>query len=605
MSIPEIIGALQTGRLDLAERLARQASQAEPANADIQLLLAISLHQQQRVDEALAVYAGLAEQFPDDSVHVGNYATALRDAGRGAEAEASYRRALELDPGNFAQWLNLGVLQLHDQRFLEARETLLHAVELDPESPAARVYAARACMACHDNRAAELYRPWRQWLPLEDPVQYELAELHLINGDAPIAAGLLEALLERSPRHLHGALLLANVYERMNRAADARRVLDGIEANHRDLDAGAHNEIAHQRAALAARDGDHAAAREQLEAVGPRHAGDYAHYFSLARACDKLKQSAAALSALEKAHALQMDEYRAVAPQIFEPGTPIWPLASEYMQPDDLQRWPPLIAPDASQSPLFVVGFPRSGTTMLEQMLDAHPALQSMDERPFMSTLADRLIDQGVEVPRQLDKLDQTDCDNLRKTYLELTCTKIERRWDAQLVDKNPLSMLMLPLIHRMFPNARFILALRHPCDVLLSNYMQSFRFAPLAIACSSLTRLAEAYVEAMRVWLHHVELLKPDVLVSRYEDLVADTAAQTRRIADFLQLEDATPMLGFDRRARDKGFIATPSYQQVIEPVNRKGLNRWHAYREAFEPVLPILQPMLEHWGYGLDAAS
>jgi len=102
-----------------------------------------------------------------------------------------------------------------------------------------------------------------------------------------------------------------------------------------------------------------------------------------------------------------------------------------------------------------------------------------------------------------------------------------------------------------------------------------------------------------MQTWLQHVSVIKPDVLVSRYEDLVADTAARTQRIADFLELEDAAPMLQFDRRAREKGYIGTPSYSQVIEPMNTKAMNRWHMYQEYLQPALPILQPMIEHWGY------
>ncbi|MGH9807240.1 MAG: sulfotransferase family protein, partial [Terriglobia bacterium] len=156
-----------------------------------------------------------------------------------------------------------------------------------------------------------------------------------------------------------------------------------------------------------------------------------------------------------------------------------------------------------------------------------------------------------------------------------------------------------LPMIHRLFPEAKFILALRHPCDVMLSCYMQNFQSMILTVACASLESLAKAYVEAFECWLHHVEVFKPDVFVSRYEELVADTPLQTRRIAEFLGLADAESMLRFDARAIEKGYIATPSYAQVIQPINTKGLNRWHRYREYFEPVLPILKPMLDHWGY------
>jgi hypothetical protein len=137
---------------------------------------------------------------------------------------------------------------------------------------------------------------------------------------------------------------------------------------------------------------------------------------------------------------------------------------------------------------------------------------------------------------------------------------------------------------------------------VILSCYMQNFRSSGLAAACNTLTRLAHAYVEIMTCWLEEVSILQPDMMVSRYEDLVLDFPQQAARIAQFLELEDAVPMLSFDQHARSKTYIGTPSYSQVIEPVNRKGLGRWHRYRSEFEPVLPILEPMLRHWSYDTE---
>jgi hypothetical protein len=265
----------------------------------------------------------------------------------------------------------------------------------------------------------------------------------------------------------------------------------------------------------------------------------------------------------------------------------------------DYAAWPEFAAPDARNSPIFIVGFPRSGTTLLEQMLDSHPGLQSMDENPFFNRLADTLKRHDSRILARLEVLRQFDVDELRKQYLLMVTENIQRRWDAQLVDKNPLNMLWLPFIHRLYPNAKYILAIRHPCDVLLSCYMQNFRASILLTASATLERLAHAYVGVMQVWLKHVDVFHPRVFVSRYEDVVADTAAQTKRLAEFLELDDASPMLQFDQHARDKGFIGTPSYSQVIEPVNTKGLNRWVKYRPYFEKALPILEPMLKHWGY------
>lgn len=601
--IQAITTALQQGRPAEAEQRAGQALQQSSDDTDLLLLHALAQHQQGKLAEALQGYARLTELCPDEAVYWGNYATALRDAG---ELEASARAcevSLGLDPDNPEQLINRGLLLLHQRDFSAARDSLIKAVALNPESPAARIHAARACALCHDYRTDDLVRDWRAWLPLDDGLQLELADVKLLIGDVNSALVLLEDLAARvSSPSVALRLLLATVYERINRAGDAQRLLDTLQPQSDALGSGDSREVAHLQAALALRQGALEQGREQLEAAGPRSEHDFVHYFALAEACEKLGDSDGALEALGTAHALQVAELKTVVPFRFELDAPVLPNAVARVTAEDYRRWPSLIAPDADASPVFIVGFPRSGTTLLEQMLDAHPLLQSMDEQPFFNTLTDQLADYGLHVPQDIPKLGQYACDELRKGYLSLVCGKIQRRWSAQLVDKNPLNMLWLPLIHRLYPQAKFILALRHPCDVLVSSYMQNFRAPVLAAACASLEHLAEAYVAAMRCWLDHVEVFQPDLLVSRYEELVANPAAQTRRIGDFLGLADASPLLDFDRHARAKGYIATPSYTQVIEPLNRKGLNRWHRYRQALEPALPILQPMLDRWGYSTD---
>jgi predicted Zn-dependent protease len=602
-STDAILAALQTGRQADAEQLCRSRLREIPGDENALVLLGMLLEQQERAGEALEVFAELTQRQPGSGLHWGNYATALRTAGRLDEALAAYETSLRLTPDDPAQLLNLGMLQLELRQYESARNTLLRAHHFDPQSPAARIYAARACAVFRDYRAEQLIRPWREWLPLDDAQQLELADLQLLLSEANAAGVVLEELLSRSPQSQPAMLLLAAVYERMNRLDDAEHVLDVLAALPSQLDDIALNEIVHQRAKLAQRRGQLQDAREALERAGPRLPGDYSHYFALAEVCDKLDARDDAMHALHRAHALQVEELKATEPYRFEPEAMLLPAAERRVSADDYRQWPRLQSPDETQSPVFIVGFPRSGTTLLEQMLDAHPALQSMDERPFFNILSDQLGDHGLNVPQDIHKFDQGICDELRKGYLSLVCSKIERRWSARLVDKNPLNMLWLPLIHRLFPNARFILALRHPCDVVLSCYMQNFRANVLAAACADVERLATAYVTAMEAWLHHVEVFQPKVLVSRYEDLVSQTEQQTRRIAEFIGLEDPSPMLHFDRHAREKGFIATPSYTQVIQPVNRKGMDRWLRYRDALAPALPILQPMLAHWGYDTTA--
>jgi Flp pilus assembly protein TadD len=596
-----LAAAARAGDLPRVEQLSRAVIVTQPEREDAWFFLATSLHYQGRGSEALSAYQRLTELAPANSTHWSNYATVLLENGDTIEAERAFAESIRLDPANAAPRLNLGLLQLRRGDYLAARESLLDAVERAPNEPVIRIRAATACCRCQDfDRAELLLKPWREWLPLNDAeLQLELANNLLLLSDGRAAEFLLEDLVRIAPNHLEARMRLAGVHERMNRLDDVAAVLDRLEADGLVTTDDARIAVEQLRGGLAARHGDLAGARARMEHAGPRHAEDSAHYFELAKVYDKLGETDRAMDALKTAHAIKVEDLRRVAPERVADDSLEGPIALPEVTAEQYAKWPQYSAPDAKHSPVFVVGFPRSGTTLLEQMLDAHPGLQSMDENPFFNRLADPLRRHDTRILGNLDVLRQYDVDELRKQYLLQVSEKIQRRWDAQLVDKNPLNMPWLPFIHRLFPNAKYILAIRHPCDVLLSCYMQNFRSSILLAASESLDRLARTYVAIFETWLRHVEVFRPCVLESKYEDLVADTPGQTRRIADFLELEDATPMLNFQQHARDKGYIGTPSYSQVIEPVNRKALGRWERYRPYFEPVLPILKPMMDRWGY------
>lgn len=604
---PLIVAALHAGNLPEAERLCRAQLQLQPNDENLLVLLAISLQLQRRMDEATSIHHRLTQLIPDSSVHWCNYASALIATGSMTEAETAFARSIQLDPKNTAPKLQSGLMWIDAKQYLRARDVLLDAFELEPESAMVRIHAAHACCLSQDFHGAEtLLKPWREWLPLnDDGLQLELAKLLQLMSQVPASEALLEDLATRNPAFLEARVLLAQIYERKNQLDQADAALRAVAAT-RGGDIGASaNEAAHLRAMLALRRGEPRSALALLEASGPRHPDDYTHYFELAQVRDKCADAVGTMQALADAHRLQVKELKYASPEFFQPDAMAMPADVVRVSAESYRKWPSLIAPGASDSPVFIVGFPRSGTTLLEQMLDAHPKLQSMDENPFFNRLADKLRQHDARILDNLDVLQQRDCDELRKQYLMMVSERIKRRWDAQLVDKNPLNMLWMSMICRLFPRAKFILALRHPCDVVLSCYMQNFRSSILGAACSSLERLAAAYVQSMEYWIEDVGIFKPDVLVSRYEDLVANVKEHSQRIAGFLNLDDPAPLLNFDQHARGKGYIGTPSYTQVIEPVNKRGLDRWKKYPREFENVLPILAPMLRHWGYTAEVDS
>jgi tetratricopeptide (TPR) repeat protein len=595
----EIVAVLQQGDAAAAERACRAELERFPDDTNVLLLLSLCLQRQERYSDAVDGYRRLTELSPDVAAHWSNYATALRLAGRAAEGVEAGLKAIALAPTEAVHYTALGQAELQAGDHAAAQEHLLKACALDPKSADAHIHAANALVAVRDAQAYLLLRPWRTWLPLDAPEQLLLAHLLLTIGDADAAFEILLELFRRAPANIQVRLRLASLHERRNELDLAEQFIADTVAMFPNVDDATRLEIAHQRATLAARRGRFDEARAMFEQNGPRNPLDYTHFFALADIEDKLGDTDAAMRSVATAHARQVEELAPLAPRQFEPGAAVLPNAVGRLSATEFREWPALSAPDGAQSPIFIVGFPRSGTTLLEQMLDAHPALQSMDERPFFNLIGSELADYGVNSPQGLGRLNQRDCDELRKRYYGLVAEKIQRRWDARLVDKNPLNMLWLPLIHRLFPDARYILALRHPCDVVLSNYMQNYRSSTLAAACTTLARTAQAYVAAFDAWLYHVDLIKPKVFVSRYEELVADAPRQVTRFGEFLGLADATPMLRYDQHARDKGFIATPSYTEVIRPVSPRRMDRWRRYQREFEPVLPILEPMLKHWAY------
>jgi hypothetical protein len=222
-----------------------------------------------------------------------------------------------------------------------------------------------------------------------------------------------------------------------------------------------------------------------------------------------------------------------------------------------------------------------------------------MDERAHVHDLIEAMQLVGQRYPADLADLSQQDADQLRDVYWRQARRVVPDLGERRLVDKNPLNMLCLPMIMRLFPHAQIILCLRHPCDVLLSCCMQSFRSPAFMMLCSSLPRLAQGYAQAFAQWFADVEVFAPAVLEWRYESVVSGLDGQLARLGDFLETTDTAAMTRFAEHARGKRFISTPSYAQVTEGVHRKAVDRWQHYREQFEPVLPMLQPWIERLGY------
>jgi hypothetical protein len=168
-----------------------------------------------------------------------------------------------------------------------------------------------------------------------------------------------------------------------------------------------------------------------------------------------------------------------------------------------------------------------------------------------------------------------------------------------RLVDKNPLNMVLLPLIRRMFPEADIVLVVRHPCDTLLSCFLQNFHAPGVAMLCADLETLARVYDRVFSHWYAAKALLGTSTYELHYERLVTNLRPEVEQLQAFLGLPSHEAMLDPGQAARARGFISTPSYSQVVQPVTNRAVGRWQHYATHFSRVLPQLTPWLQRWDY------
>ena len=266
-----------------------------------------------------------------------------------------------------------------------------------------------------------------------------------------------------------------------------------------------------------------------------------------------------------------------------------------------LELWaePLLASPveDEAEVHVFLVGFPRSGTTLLEQALAGHPRVCALEERPTLAEPIDAFLTSRAGVER-LARLGADEAAEWRRRYWAGVRGCGMEVAGKVFVDKAPGETANLVLMRRLFPRARFLFAVRDPRDVVLSCLRQSFQMNAMTYEFTTLETAARCYDAVMRAAFAARERLPLDLLEVRHEALVADFEPRLREICAFLDLDWRPSMADVAATARARR-IRTPSAVQVRAGLNARGVGGWRAYGDQLAPVLPVLQPWADRFGY------
>jgi tetratricopeptide (TPR) repeat protein len=591
----------EAGDLEAAEVHCRRALATAAAHGGALEMLGILQLDQARYAEAEPIFEQLAQSRPDEPSHWMNLGTARRGSGRHEEALAAYARAASLGEASANFCYHVGLTHMQRSDLESARAMFARGLELSPDDADMRLHYAQVCYEAtyHDEALAALAAwPTAEATPLG--VAAGVGNLLMNLGQPQRAEAVLRRAIAERPTHLPDTLALVQLLERTNRVTEAAELLKDLVANPKSIGLGA--ELPMTRARVAQRLSHHELAIEYLIQAMPDFKRTHERHrmlFPMAQSLDALGRYDDAYAALAKAHASQLAQVERAAPLAAARGTPQMKVTELDCNATDVARWDHAHAPAATESPVFVVAFPRSGTTLLELTLDAHPMLRAMDEQPFIQNALEDMVELGAKYPQELAGLTVTQLDEARERYWQRVAKKVQLAPGQRLVDKNPLNILRLPVIRRLFPHAPVILAIRHPCDVIMSCYMQHFSAPDWAMLCADLPGLARGYRKTFDYWYRSVALLQPAVMEIRYEQLVSEFPVVIRALADFLQLPWDPAMLAPADAGRVQRFISTPSYAQVAQPVHARSVGRWEHYRRYLEPVLAEIQPYLARWNY------
>ncbi len=267
------------------------------------------------------------------------------------------------------------------------------------------------------------------------------------------------------------------------------------------------------------------------------------------------------------------------------------------------QRWQEAARGFDMKRLAVLTGFPRSGTTLLEQVLDSHPGLVSSDEREAFARAifpAMWLTPQTpLPTPEVLDGIRTERVAELRSRYW----TYMEGALNACIgnrvhLDKNPTLTVVLPGFLRLFPEARVLLSLRDPRDVVVSCFMQYLPLNANSVYFLSLERAAHRYANDLGLWRKLREKMASPWLEVRYEQTVVSLEQEARRALEFLDLPWDPAVLGYRERLQQKA-VSSPTYEAVSQPLYTRAIGRWKNYQKFLEPVLPVLQPLVDALGY------
>lgn len=561
---------MQRGATQVAEEAVRRVLKNVPGHLGALSLLAL-LRTQARDSAAVNVLLQrMVTLYPENDAVLFDYGSFLAETGHGLEAEPILRRLVDRNHRHAAAHNLLGQLIIQNLGTLESAEYHLR-----------QAYYLQPAKVSYNINLAKVLRLLGRW---DEAVHF--LRIALAQEPDNIEALLSWVMVEESRHNLDQAWRLHHIVNRI--APDDVHVRLSAALLHR-------------------RSKDYAAALVVLDTIDGRQltaGARSSYYYERGQVLDRMGRHADAFAAFEEANRLIRED----PTQRYDPVKNAERIAGlkTFFTRERLRNLPRGAAQHPAEPvPIFIVGFPRSGTSMIEQILSAHPAISAGGELVLaqrMTEFAGQWLESRAPYPDCLADLALPGkwqaLQGFRNYYLnEVRNLAILDPGVRRFTDKMPLNEVHLGLLSLVFPEAPIVHLIRHPLDILVSCYCNELHHGDHF--ATDLMLAARHYVLVMDLVEHYRRELDLRYLPLRYEDVVNDVEAQARRLVEFVG-EAWDPRCAAFHENRRKALTA--SYEQVTEKVYTRSVYRYRHYREQLRDVIPVIAPVAERLGYAID---
>jgi len=564
----------QEGRLRQARRVCEDILRIEQRPAAV-LILAQVAHKQAKLGEAIEGYEQFLRMFPEHAASHFHLGLALDDLGRTRRAIRHYEESIRLDACNAAVHRRLGGAYGKFEHWGRAISAYKQAIAINPGDARPLRQLGVALQQLGRMHAAIGY--FEQALELQPDYSEALVDFArtlLQLGRAEEAIAPLEQAIIVDPDNSVAQIGLAMALKQLGRTEDAVLALEQLLS----LQPGCGE--AHYQLSMIRPESGRIAGLEEIvsDPELSKHDASYCQ-FALGNLYQNDESWDQAFEHFQKANALKRSTLDYDADQnkkIIDKLIDVY--SSEFFANKSHLG-------SESQLPVFIVGMPRSGTTLVEQIISSHPSVHGAGEleaiRGANLAIAERLLDKGPH-PECMTHIDESLAAEHAQVYLE----ELSRHDPsaARITDKFPRNYAAIGLIRTLFPKARIVHCKRDALDNCVSLYCYCF---PLMAGTFELTELAEFYLGYERLMAHWEELFGDDIFTVRYEDLVTNQEQVSRQLIEFVGLDWDESCLDFQNNERN---VSTPSNMQVRKPMYTSSVNRWKHYEAHLHPLIDTL---------------